>query len=183
MDTHAALLTRRTVHNFLPDPVPPGVLDRAVEAAHHAPSHRMTWPWRFTRLGPVARAAIAERAVQVKARGAELPEDERAAIRGKFLLPAELWVASQIRSDDPVRAHEDYAAVACAIHNLSLSLHADGFGAKWSTGAITTDAATYDAAGVDPLAETIVGFVWIGRARDVPQIKRPPWQGFIRTTP
>lgn len=182
MDTHTALLSRRTIHSFLPDVVPQAVLDRAVEAAHHAPSHRMVWPWRFTRLGPVARGAVAARAVALKAKGGVLPADEDAAIRAKFLDVPELWVASQIVHDDPARALEDYAAVACAIENLSLSLHADGVGSKWSTGAITTDAVTYAAASVDPSLERIVGFLWIGRAREVPQIKRPEWTTVVRTT-
>jgi hypothetical protein len=29
---------------------------------------------------------------------------------------------------------EDYAAVCCAVHNMTLSLHAHGVGSKWSTG-------------------------------------------------
>jgi hypothetical protein len=94
----------------------------------------------------------------------------------------ELWVVSQILHDDPARQLEDYAAVSCAVQNLSLSLFADGVGSKWSTGPITTDAATYAASGVDPAVERIVGFVWIGHAREVPQIKRPAWSSVQRTT-
>jgi nitroreductase len=182
MDVHHALLTRRTIHSFLPDAVEQAVLDRAVEAAHHAPSHRMVWPWRFTRLGPVAREAIAARAVTLKGKGGPLPAEEVAAIRQKFFDVPELWVVSQVVHEEPARLLEDYAAVACAIENLSLSLHADGIGSKWSTGAITTDGATYVAAGVDPAAERVVGFVWIGRAREIPQIKRPDWSAVVRTT-
>lgn len=182
MDVHEALRTRRTIHAFSPDPIAPDVLERAVEAAHHAPSHRMIWPWRFVRLGPVARAAVADAAVALKAKGASLPDDEVAAIRQKFLEVPELWVIGQLMHPDPARALEDYAAVACAVQNLCLSLHADGVGSKWSTGAVTTAPATYAAAGVDPDVERIVGFLWIGRPREVPQIKRPPWQTVLRTT-
>ncbi len=182
MDVHHALLTRRTIHSFLPDAVDQTVLDRAVEAAHHAPSHRMVWPWRFTQLGPVAREAIAARAVTIKSKGSALPAEEVAAIRQKFFDVPELWVVSQVVHQDPARLLEDYAAVSCAIENLSLSLHADGIGSKWSTGVITTDGVTYTAAGIDPTVERIVGFVWIGRARETPQVKRPAWSTVLRTT-
>ena len=44
---YAAVESRRTVRNFLPDPVPQEVLDRALDAARLAPSSSNLQPWEF----------------------------------------------------------------------------------------------------------------------------------------
>ena len=60
MEALEALLTRRTVHQYTPGEVPQEVLEAGLEAAHQAPCHRHTWPWRFTIVGSEGREAIAE---------------------------------------------------------------------------------------------------------------------------
>lgn len=50
---------RRDIHHFLPEPVAPDVLQRLLEAAHHAPSVGFMQPWRFLRItDPALRAAL-----------------------------------------------------------------------------------------------------------------------------
>ncbi|MBP1773919.1 MAG: nitroreductase [Holophagaceae bacterium] len=44
---YAAVESRRTVRDFLPDPVPQEVLDRALDAARLAPSSSNLQPWEF----------------------------------------------------------------------------------------------------------------------------------------
>lgn len=44
---YAAVETRRTVRDFLPDPVPQDTLDRALDAARLAPSSSNLQPWEF----------------------------------------------------------------------------------------------------------------------------------------
>lgn len=46
-DFQEQMRTRRTVRDFLPDPVPREVLERAVEAAAQAPSGANKQPWTF----------------------------------------------------------------------------------------------------------------------------------------
>ena len=94
-------------------------------------------------------------------------------IKDKILNPSHLVVATQVCSDDQVQKLEDYAACACAIQNLSLSLVSDGVGYKWSTGKLTTDPNTYQIAEIDPYEEEIIGFIWIGYGTEPPLIKRP----------
>ena len=43
----ASLRRRRTVRDYAPDPVPPDILDTAIEAAATAPSGANRQPWRF----------------------------------------------------------------------------------------------------------------------------------------
>ncbi len=173
MDTQTALRTRRTVHAFKRDPVPVDVVRRAIDAAVMAPNHKLTEPWRFTLLGRAARAPLADLAVRVRAErfGYEPEPDIVERIHGKILDPPFALVVTRIPCDDPLRDAEDRSAVACALQNLFLSLHAEGVGSKWSTGAVVRDERFFDAVGVDPEGGSIEGVVWIGYASGEP---KPP---------
>ena len=65
---------------------------------------------------------------------------------------------------------EDYAAVCCAVQNLCLSLHAQGLGTKWTTGAVNFEASFAEAVGFAPEREFVVGTIWFG----VPLQTPPP---------
>ncbi len=177
-----ALTTRRTIHDYRPDPLPEGALERALEAALRAPNHKLTNPWRFTRLGPKARATLTDLGVALKTKNKTPSERLQRVIRAKFSNPPELLVISQVIAADPARAREDYAAIACAIQNLCLSLWAEGIGSKWSSGAVTTHPDTYAMAMIPP-GEEIVGFVWIGYPELVPNPGRAPLDAVLRQTP
>lgn len=168
---YEAILTRRTVHDYTSEPLPEGALERALEAARWAPNHKLTNPWRFTILGPQARAQLATLAVSIKC--PDRDEDDPVALRvkEKFSNPAALIVVSQVVDEDEARAMEDYAAIACAIQNMSLALHAEGIGTKWSSGAITRHERTLELAAL-PANERSVGFVWVGYAQREP--RQPP---------
>ena len=90
-----------------------------------------------------------------------------------MLNPSHLLIATQVCTDNQVQKLEDYAACACAIQNLSLSLVADDVGCKWSTGKITKDPNTYKIAQINSSEEEIIGFIWIGYGTEPPLIKRP----------
>ena len=185
MNTHEALRLRRTVHRYVPGPLAPGVLERALEAAHMAPCHKLTWPWRWIITGAETRQRLADIAVAVKEakRGSALSPNLERVTRAKIVDASELIVASQILADDDFRRREDYAAVSCAIQNMMLSAAADGYGSKWSTSSTTTDPATYETLGIDPAVEEIVGFVFLGEAALVPEISRPSFDSLVRRLP
>ncbi|MGE0711607.1 MAG: nitroreductase [Planctomycetota bacterium] len=185
MDVHQALRARRTVHAYQPArALPEGALERALEAAHLAPNHRFTYPWRFVLPGPAARGGLAEVAVAEAERKRPLTEEGRAKARAKALDPSELVVLCQRLDPDPGVREEDYAAVSCAAQNLMLSLAGDGVGTKWSTGGLTRAPETYALLGVDPAAERIVGFIWAGYpSADPAPPARPPLADFVRRIP
>jgi nitroreductase len=181
MHVHDALTTRRTVHAWAPGALPEDVLQRALEAAHQAPCHKLTWPWRFTVAGPQARAALVARGLALKDPEGTLSEAQRAAVRANLEAPAALLVVTQVVAADPHRAREDYAAVATAVQNLQLSLWADGYGAKWGTGALTRDPVARAALQL-PEGEDVVAFLWVGRPARVTPQPRPPLESFVRRT-
>ena len=86
-------------------------------------------------------------------------------------------------STDPLRQQEDYAACCCAIHNLSLYLWSEGIGVKWTTGAVTQETAFYDLIWVDPMVEKVVGLLWYGYAREIPQVNRKEVNAYLVTLP
>ncbi len=174
MDVHEALVNRRTVHRFRPGAVPDEVVERALRAATFAPNHKLTWPWRFVFVGREARERLVALNTELKSQGRTLNDDQRAALRAKMTNPDRLLAVAQVRASNPARAREDYATVAMAIQNLSLSLFADGVYAKWSTGAVTRHPETYRLLGVDPEVQELVGFVWIGLPDSVPAAASRP---------
>ena len=168
--------SRRTIQDYSAEPLPEGALERALEAALTAPNHRMTEPWRFVRTGPEARQRVFEISLDLKNSGSAAPLTPGAVdkLKAKLLTPAELLVVSQVLAAKPEVVQEDYAAIACALQNLMLCLWEDGIGSKWSTGAVTTDARTYQCLAIDAAQERIVAFLWVGKAArgDTPKPKR-----------
>ncbi len=184
MDIQEALLTRRTIHDYRPDPIADGAIERALQAAIRAPNHKLTNPWRFTRVGPQLRPKLTELGVELKcAKKDEVKPEYREYLREKYGNPAALVVVSQVLDDDPFRRREDYAATACAIENFCLSLWGEKIGSKWSTGSMTRHPSTYEMLGIDADEEEIIAFVWAGHPKEVPDPPRDPLEKVVRTTP
>lgn len=185
MDLPALFRDRRTVHAYEPGrELPEGALDRALEAAHWAPNHRFTYPWRFTLVGPTTRAEFAEIAVRVKCSQKELSEDGCAKVRAKVTDPSEMIVLRQVLHEDASTREEDYASLACAAQNLMLSLAGEGVGTKWTTGGVTRSPETYALLGLDREVERIVGFLWVGYPAKAPSPPpRPAWEAHVARLP
>jgi nitroreductase len=173
--TQNVIQTRRTVHRYRSEPLPEGTIDRALEAAVAAPNHKLTNPWRFTKVGPETRQKVEDLYVRLKAQDGSLTDEQEEDYRRKVGNPSELIVVSQIWTDDDFQRREDYGAVACAIQNLMLSLWSEGVHSKWTTGSVTRHDDTYEMMGIDPDDEEIVGFIWIGYPReDREGLDKPP---------
>lgn len=173
MSTQNTIIQRRTISSFKSDAIPPReLIDQALEAARWAPNHRFTEPWRFYLLGPETAAAIVDLNTElVRAKSG----DETAERKRKKWSAVPGWLAvTCVNNDDPLTAQEDYAACACAIQNIQLSLWEQGVGVKWTTGAVTRDARFYDTLWIDPAQETVVGLLWYGYPAEVPVSRRKP---------
>ena len=167
MNTFEALTTRTTIHRFSEEPVDTAIVERALEAAVAAPNHKLTNPWRFTRIGDETQQSITDLYLQLKRESkGELSEDQREEYRQKIGGPPVVIAVSQVLDEDPFRRKEDYAAVACAVQNLMLSLWNDGISSKWSTGSVTRHDQTYEMLDIDRQHEEIVGFIFAGRPRE-----------------
>ena len=168
----AGLRGRRSINLFAPDVPPRDVVLAAIEVARWAPNHRLTEPWRFYLLGPKARAAATELAVEIDTavRGSRAGQARAERMRA---IPGWLVLTSR-ESDDPLIARENYAACCCAAQNFMLYLWQLGIGVKWTTGNVTRDPRFYTRLEIDASAESVVGFFWYGYPKTVPEQRRRP---------
>ena len=180
MDLQQAIKTRRTIHCFNDKKVPDIFIERAIEAANQAPCHRLTFPWRFTKIQKRERKLLLQLLLEIKFGGRKIDAAKEEQVNSKILKPSHLIIASQISTTDIKSKLEDYAACSCAIQNLLLSLAGDGVGSKWSTGKLTTHESTYEIARIDPIEEEIIGFIWIGYGEIPSQVNRPDIKSIFR---
>ena len=171
-----ALTSRRTVYRYKPELVPDQILESAFEAASNAPCHKNTHPWKFYVMGEKTRESLIPEVEKLARKksidGEEVDAGISKAIEKIFSPPLLICVTSARSPQDPFREEEDYAATACAIQNMTLSLWDNGVGSQWSTGAITRSDAAYAAIGVSREKERIVGFIKAGYPEKIPSISK-----------
>ena len=180
-----AIRSRRSVREFTDKPVGNDQLSDWLEAACWAPNHHLTEPWRFIVLehGGAKRREIAEmfRLLSYETSD-QLPEPKRTAVadaaREEVLsAPAFVYAYSLIDDDEEV-TKENYAATACAVQNLSLAAHADGFAVGWSTGRVTRLPGLASTIGADESWDMIAG-LFIGEPERVPRAQRQPMEEVV----
>ena len=139
---YRAIYERRDMRHFVRDPVDPIVLQRLLDAAHHAPSVGFMQPWRITRItDPALRAALhetvdRERLATADALGKRRDEFMKLKVEG-MLECGELLVMALMDGREKhifgrrTLPEMDLASVACAIQNLWLAARAENVGMGW----------------------------------------------------
>ena len=162
MELFQAIESRRTVKEFTSQKVPAELLDRVLGAGLWAQNHRLSQPWRFAVFGPQAHAQFAEyfpRALGIPA----------------------IVAVTCAKHADAEREREDYAAVACAIQNISLAAWAEGLGLQWSSGAASQNPRTREIIGFDAEEASLAGLLFMGFPAQVPPAKaRQPLADVLR---
>lgn len=144
---YKVIAERRDMRHFLPTPITSEILQRLLEAAHHAPSVGLMQPWRFIRVSDTdVRKAIhlqvEEECVNTAKAIGEYENTTRMAAFMKLKVEGildcgELLVATLC---DHREAHifgrrtipeMDLASVSCAIQNIWLAARAEGIGMGW----------------------------------------------------
>jgi len=115
METYQAILTRRSIRAFAPDPVPDPLIARLLEAAMYAPSARNTQPWHFIVIND--RLLLDTMATRHPYAG--------------MLSQAPLAIA--VCGDRHIEPAEGYLAINCAAatQNLLLTAHDLELGSCW----------------------------------------------------
>ncbi len=136
------LRERRDMRHFLPDPLPAGLLERLVEAAHLAPSVGYMQPWRFIRItDPTQRQNIrqlveAERLATAQALTTRTDDFLKVKIEGLGECAEVLAVVLMPERERHLFGRRtlpdmDLASVGCAIQNMWLAARAEGIGLGW----------------------------------------------------
>jgi nitroreductase len=166
MDALEAVLTRQSVAPaFLREPGPDDVaLERILAAGACAPDHGRLRPWRFIVIRGPARERLGE--VFVEALLKRQPDAPEAAIEQERARPLRapllIAVAARIAREHPkIPEIEQILSTAAAAQNILLAAHAQGFGAKWLTGANAYDDHVKSALGLAP-DDRMLGFIHLG---------------------
>ncbi len=172
MDTVTAIRSRRTIKDFSGAPVARDRVERLLELAAWAPTHRLTQPWRFAcldqdgirRLHAYLKATPEITAVPDPAKGAA----KLAKLGERLPGLGAMIVATWVRAADAAVDLEDHAAAAAAVENLLLAATADGLGTFWSTNPALGHALTLRFCGADPAREGFLGAIFLGEAAETP---------------
>ena len=170
MDVFQAIGQRRSIKRLTDRVVTEAEVRRLLDAAVLAPNHKMTEPWEFILLGPVARRAFGDVLGGRKARKIE-DAAAGAAVREKVAreheaLPAMIAVAVSL-SEDAERREEDIAAAWMAIQNLCLAAVALGLGTHVKTGAVMDDPATRAVLGIED-GKRVIATINVGEPAELP---------------
>ena len=141
---YRAIVSRRDVRVFRPDPIPPAILARLLRAAHQGPSVGFMQPWNFIVIvdAELKRRVHAMVARETEAAASDFDDARRDVYRslkldGVLEAPINLCVTC-----DPTRfgpgvigrhtiRETDLFSVCCAIENLWLAARAEGVGVGW----------------------------------------------------
>ncbi len=142
---YRAIRERRDVRSqFLPDPIPPEVLVRLLQAAHHAPSVGFMQPWDFIVIDSLeVRQAVRTIFEQENQKAAENYAGEQAVLYRRLKLegiiesPINLCITCDRRRGGPhvlgrnTILETDLFSVCLAVQNLWLAARAEGIGVGW----------------------------------------------------
>ncbi len=179
VSVYQALYQRRMAWRFHDEAVPKEALERMLEAAVWAPNHRLTEPWRFfvVDVSSPLRQILGNQAYEVSMdrRG----DNDRAEATRKSILdaPVLIYVYCVPGANEEV-TQENYAAVCCAAHNISLAGVAEGLAVTWETGGATRHPKLQETLGAEE-DWTLTTMLSVGVPAESPASLRTPVTNFV----
>ena len=139
---YRAIYERRDMRHFSGSTVADEVLQRLLQAAHHAPSVGFMQPWRFIRVRDrLLRESLhalveQERVLTAQALGEREDEFMKLKVQGVLDAAEVLVVALPPGREQHIFGRRtlpemDLASAACAIQNMWLAARAEGLGMGW----------------------------------------------------
>ena len=141
---YEAIYARRDIRRFRDEPIPEDVLERLIDAAHHAPSVGFSQPWDFivvqdeetkTEIKEIASRAI--EAAQTAYREPDRSDFGRLKLEGIEESPVNICVTCDPTRGEPhvlgrsSMRRTDVYSTCLAIQNLWLAARAEGVGVGW----------------------------------------------------
>jgi len=161
-----AIVSRRSIPQFQPTPVPREIIKRLLDAAVWVPNHRLTEPWQFHVLGETSKRRFAE--IRRDFRAATMPNPKAPEVQPALAkivedtihTPVIIIVTAQ-GHDDPELREENYWAAFGAVYAFMLGAWSLGIGTYFRTGAFRDH---------PPLREEPAGPVlaWLGEPAALP---------------
>ncbi|HRL36064.1 MAG TPA: nitroreductase [Ottowia beijingensis] len=185
---HALIHTRQTIlPKRLAEPGPDAAqLQAILGAAASAPDHHELLPWRFVLVPAGARDRLAEVfAMALVERDASATPQQVAQAREKaYRSPLLLLAVVRLRDDDAeIAPHERIVSAGCAVQNMLLMAHAQGFGGALTSGKALQSAPLRTLFGLKP-DEQALCFVNIGTVVKARPVRlRPQAAQYVSTLP
>ena len=150
---YAAIEQRRDIREFVPGPLPEGLLDRLYAAAHAAPSVGYMQPWRLLHItNPALKSGLVdivetERQATAAALPSRTAEFLKLKVEGLRSCREIVVVALMDGCEKHIFGKRTLpemalASAACAIQNMWLAARAEGIGLGWVSFFEPTDLAT-----------------------------------------
>lgn len=183
MDVFDAIRLRRSIkpENLKPDAIPSAWIEKILEAANWAPSHKLTEPWRFTVFTGKSRLDLVEAILRGLADPgqATLPPDDprRLKLTEKFTnAPVSIAIVCAPSEKANVLEHEELCSTAMAVQNMHLAAQSLGLAGFWSSGKKSFSPQVAEELQIEPPAKCL-GFFFVGwPAVPWPEGQRRPWQ-------
>ena len=185
---NALIHTRQTIlPKRLAEPGPDAAqLQAILGAAASAPDHHELLPWRFVLVPAGARDRLAEVfATALLERDASATPQQVAQAREKaYRSPLLLLAVVRLRDDDAeIEPHERIVSAGCAVQNMLLMAHAQGFGGALTSGKALQSAPLRTLFGLQP-DEQALCFVNIGTVVKARPVRlRPQAAQYVSTLP
>ena len=178
VSVYDALYRRRMSWRFEDSLVSKEAVERMLAAAVWAPNHRLTEPWRFfvVEKDTPMRIKVADLAYEYSMQRNNNP-DRAAAGRQAVLDPPFLVYVYCVPGPNEETTQENYGAVCCAAHNISLAGVAEGLAVTWETGGPTRPPQLKETLGAEP-DWTLAVMLSIGVPADSPESSRTPVSSF-----
>lgn len=129
-----------------------------------APNHGQTEPWQFTVFcnKGLQRFATFQSELYKTTAGENFQQTKFEKLQQTPLLASHIIAIGMKRTNTKkIREIEDIEAVACAVQNLALSVHAYGLGGYWTSGGVTYLEEAKSFFGLEP-QDKLLGFFYIG---------------------
>lgn len=152
--------------------IPRFVIDKMLENANWAPTHRFTEPWRFTVFTGEGIKKLARFQAELYKQTSQVQGDFDSKKYDKLLnkpLLCSYIIAIGMKRDasGAVPEIEEIASVAMAVQNMYLTATAYGVGCYWGSGGVTYMEKAKPFFNLEP-ADKLLGFVYAG-------IPKPGW--------
>jgi nitroreductase len=159
--------TRRAIYpkSYIKKSIPKEIIEEILENANHAPTHKMTRPWKF-------RVHRKEGISQISALvGAAYKKYSDKFLKGKLdkmmgkfdQSDCVIAIFLDRSTSVDIPEWEEIAAVACAVQNMWLTCSAYGIGCYWSSPRFLVNNPTFDV----PSNEKCLGLFYMGYADKV----------------
>ncbi|NND33286.1 MAG: nitroreductase [Saprospiraceae bacterium] len=128
---------------FTDEMVPRADIEKILEAANWAPTHKLTQPWRFVVMRGESRKALATSLLayydQHTPSGQKLEKKRKKILANPLKASAIIAICLHVDQQNAIPEWEELAATACAVQNLWLAASALGIGGYWSSPAAASD--------------------------------------------